>query len=78
LFERRWDVFTEICVVRMSDDQAGVFSEQYRFMVISKYSSQVTYIQKKKQWTKYGSLRNTTANLPPFRITAMAGIFACY
>jgi hypothetical protein len=56
----------------MTDNQAGFISEQYRFMVISKYSRQVIYIQEKMQWTKYGSLGDTTSNLPPFRRAAEA------
>jgi len=41
-------------------------------MVISKYSSKVIYIQEKKQWARYGSLGDTTSNLPPFRRAAEA------
>jgi hypothetical protein len=62
----------------MSDNQTGIIGEQYRFMVIFRYSNQAIYLQEEKKWTQYVPLRNTTANFPPFTVAAVTGNFTCY
>jgi len=76
LDEHRCDFLIEIYVVKMSNKL--VSSAKNRFRVISNYLGQIIYIKEEKQLVKYGTLRNTTTNFPPFRKAVVIGILTCY